>query len=166
MQPDSSRPAARTPNVNFSDDMVYFQSKVLRSRRPICVLNATIPLISLSPKLAIIPVLGCLSHALRRPRCVFFTSSPAVSVSFLSNCALSVESQPPCCHRAAANSRGGSRPRHEALARIELSPVGWFLPVQFRSPHVLGVRPLRLLPEEGGFRRSRRAAGKRGLDRY
>jgi hypothetical protein len=27
MQPESSRPAARTPSVNFSDDMMYFRLK-------------------------------------------------------------------------------------------------------------------------------------------
>jgi hypothetical protein len=32
MQPDSISPAARIPNFTFSDDIVHFQSKALRSR--------------------------------------------------------------------------------------------------------------------------------------
>src|ERR1700739_4268723 len=70
MQPDSSRPAARTANFPFSEDMVYFQAKVLRPR-PYCVRNATIPLPSLSPKFAIIPAVRCLSRAAAASLCLF-----------------------------------------------------------------------------------------------
>ena len=35
MQPDSIRPAARIPNVTFSDDIVHFQSKCLAFAAPI-----------------------------------------------------------------------------------------------------------------------------------
>src|SRR5258708_10178019 len=50
MQPDSIRPVARIPNVTFSEDIVHFQAKALRSRGQPCALNATIPLIPLSAK--------------------------------------------------------------------------------------------------------------------
>jgi len=100
------------------------------------------------------------------PRCVFFyLKSGRFSVSFLSKPALCPSKSQPTLLPigSAANSRGGSRPRHEsALPEIELSPVGWFFacPVP-EVPHVLGVRPLPTSSlKEGGFRRSRRAAGK------
>src|SRR5215204_2667562 len=50
MQPDSARPAASSPRITFSDDMAYFQSKVLRSQQQTCGPNATIPLIPVSAK--------------------------------------------------------------------------------------------------------------------
>src|SRR6266702_2213714 len=50
MQPDNIRPAAKIPKVAFSDDIVHFQSKVLRTRRQLSAINATIPLIPLSAK--------------------------------------------------------------------------------------------------------------------
>src|SRR5437660_12005437 len=50
MQPDNARPAASNPRITFSDDMVHFQSKVLRSQQQSCAPNATIPLITLSAK--------------------------------------------------------------------------------------------------------------------
>jgi len=42
MQPDSSKPAVRTPSVSFSDGILSFQSKVQHARRDMR-LNATIP---------------------------------------------------------------------------------------------------------------------------
>jgi hypothetical protein len=36
MQPDSISPAARIANFTFSDDIVHFQSKAVRSRRKYC----------------------------------------------------------------------------------------------------------------------------------
>src|SRR6185295_8836019 len=48
MQPDNARPTANNPKITFSDDMAYFQSKVLRSQQQSCGPNATIPLILLS----------------------------------------------------------------------------------------------------------------------
>src|SRR5215216_6038733 len=55
MQPDNARPAASSPRITFSDDMAYFQSKVLRSQQQSCGPNATIPLIPLSAKPALRP---------------------------------------------------------------------------------------------------------------
>src|ERR1700729_3041233 len=75
MQPDSSSPAARTPSFTFSEDMVYFQSKVLRPRRLYCVRNATIPLATLSPKLAIIPAVRWLSRVAGCLLCLFCLTS-------------------------------------------------------------------------------------------
>src|SRR6185295_3275588 len=50
MQPDNARPTANNPKITFSDDMAYFQSKVLRSQQQSCGPNATIPLTPVSAK--------------------------------------------------------------------------------------------------------------------
>ena len=79
-------------------------------------------------------------------------------------------SRPPNHRHAAAIGPPQTGPAagagHEALARIELSPVGWARVLGPGVLHVLGVRPLRILAEEGRLGRSRRVAGERGLDRH
>src|ERR1035438_5591095 len=71
MQPVNIKPAARIPNFNFSDDMVYFRSKDFASARQLCAQNATIPLSLLSSKSVIIPDLRWLSRAATGPLCLF-----------------------------------------------------------------------------------------------
>src|SRR5882672_61671 len=71
MQPDSIRPAARIPSFAFSDDIVHFQSKASREA-PLLSLNATIPLILLSPKLVTIPEFRCLCRASAPRLCLFY----------------------------------------------------------------------------------------------
>ncbi len=133
------------------------QSKVLRLQRQPCAPNATILLSALSSKSTIIPVLRCLSRDAGGCLCLFCRKFLGSRLIF-GQVRHAAESSPRRRHRIAAN-------RHEALARIGLIPLGRWHAFRPGVPHVLGVRPRRILVEKGNFRRSFRPAGKRGLDR-
>src|SRR6266568_1977611 len=141
MQPDNIRPPARIPKLTFSDDIVHFQSKVLRSRRQLSALNATIPLISLSAKTGNYSSACALVRRCGRLAVAFLPQVLRFRVDFWAGVAL----LPNHGHPAAINV-DGRLIRQSSSARQNCVQS---LSVQFPGVvHVVGVRSLRSLPEE------------------
>ena len=140
-----------------------------RSRAQACAQNATIPLIPLSPKSAIIPALRC-----SVPRCgTLAVSFLPQLLRFAAHFWADAPSPPNRRHAAAIWPpqmwTAVKPPRHEALARIELESSLGDAVAQVRArsgvPHVLGVRSFRSSLKKVASVDLARAAGKRGLDR-
>src|ERR1700676_1405602 len=94
--------------------------EILASARAYCAPTATIQLSPLSWKSAIIPELRCLSRAAADRLCLFCRKFSRFRLFFVQSGAVA-ESAPRCRHKWT----GRLTRRHQALARIELSPVGW-----------------------------------------
>src|SRR3981189_116524 len=103
MQPDSIRPAARSPNFTLSDDIsipieILFQIEDRRSSAQDCAPNATIPLNGLSLKMVIIPAVRRLSRDAARylwQICRNFSGLRLVSGQATSGCRILAISSPP-----------------------------------------------------------------------
>ena len=185
MQPDNIRPAARIPNITFSDDIVHFQSKVLRSRRQSCALNATIPLIPLSAKTgnyssACTPVRRC-----GRLAVAFMPQVLRLLVDFRAGLALPPDHGHACAaHRhkcgSPVNARVMKRLPESGLVRLVSQSVFEVEVVPVRVRKRVKTRDCRPVPElpmlsvyapseirlkKARRRRSGGIAGKRGLDR-